>query len=78
MAKTLTEKFESERKECVTSEDFLRLINRWRNIQGENVVGVEYSRKAMQCRKKCKFTLFEAFKLLVDIAENINMSLNIT
>ena len=47
MAKTLTEKFESERKECVTSEDFLRLINRWRNIQGENVVGVEYSRKAM-------------------------------
>ena len=34
MAKTLTEKFESERKECVTSEDFLRLINRWRNIQG--------------------------------------------
>ena len=50
MAKTLTEKFESERKECVTSEDFLRLINRWRNIQG---VGVEYSRKAMQCLKKC-------------------------
>lgn len=45
MAKTLTEKFESERKECVTSEDFLRLINRWRNIQGENVAGVEYSRK---------------------------------
>ena len=39
MAKTLTEKFESERKECVTSEDFLRLINRWR--------------KAMQCLKKC-------------------------
>ena len=78
MAKTLTEKFESERKECVTSEDFLRLINRWRNIQGENVVGVEYSRKAMQCLKKCQFTFFEAFKLLVDIAENINMPLNIT
>ena len=53
MAKTLTEKFESERKECVTSEDFLRLINRWRNIQGENVAGVEYSRKAMQCLTKC-------------------------
>lgn len=53
MAKTLTEKFENERKECVTSEDFLRLINRWRDIQGENVAGVEYSRKAMQCLKKC-------------------------
>ena len=49
MAKTLMEKFESERKKCVTSDDFLRLIN----IQGENVAGVEYSRKAMQCLKKC-------------------------
>ena len=40
MAKTLMEKFESER-------------NRWRDIQDENVAGVEYSRKAMQCLKKC-------------------------
>ena len=52
MAKTLMEKFESERKKWVTSDDFLRLINRWRDIQGENVAGVEYSRKAMQCLKK--------------------------
>ena len=47
MAKTLMEKFESERKKCVTSDDFLRLINRWRDIQDENVE--ELSTQEKQC-----------------------------